>query len=50
VEIKNNNLSLFNIDSFFQKEYRLKTMNTWDYGIFEEKLGKATEFGLIVGD
>lgn len=27
VEIKNNNLSLFNIDSLFQKEFRLKTMD-----------------------
>jgi adenylate kinase family enzyme len=35
VEIKNNNLSLFNIDSFFQKEYRLKTMHTWNYEVFQ---------------
>lgn len=34
VEIKNNNLSLFNIDSYFQKEYRLKTLNYWDYELF----------------
>ena len=34
VEIKNNNLSLFNIDSYFQKEFRLKTMNQWDFGHF----------------
>ena len=27
VEIKNNSLSLYNIDSLFQKEFRLKTMN-----------------------
>ena len=27
VEIKNNNLSLFNIDSLFQKEFRLRTMD-----------------------
>jgi adenylate kinase family enzyme len=26
VEIKNNNLSLFNIDALFQKEFRLKTV------------------------
>ena len=34
VEIKNNSLSLFNIDSLFQKEFRLKTMNVWDYELF----------------
>ncbi len=27
VEIKNNNLTLFNIDALFQKEFRLKSMN-----------------------
>ncbi len=26
VEIKNNNLTLFNIDALFQKEFRLKTV------------------------
>lgn len=49
VEIKNNNLSLFNIDSLFQKEFRLKTMSSWDYSVFEEKLGKKIEFGLTLG-
>ncbi len=29
VEIKNNNLTLFNIDALFQKEFRLKTMSGW---------------------
>jgi hypothetical protein len=49
VEIKNNNLSLFNIDSLFQKEFRLKTMSEWDYSIFSEKLGNKTEYGVVVG-
>lgn len=49
VEIKNNNLSLFNIDSLFQKEFRLKTMNEWDFNVFNEKLGNKTEFGVVVG-
>ena len=50
VPIKNNNLSLFNIDSLFQKEFRLKTMNKWDYDIFQEKLGNTVEYGVILGD
>jgi hypothetical protein len=49
VEIKNNNISLFNIDSLFQKEFRLQTMSEWDYSIFKEKLGDKVEFGLVVG-
>jgi adenylate kinase family enzyme len=39
VEIKNNSLSLFNIDSAFQKEFRLKTIKEWNYDVFQEKLG-----------
>lgn len=31
VEIKNNNLTLFNIDALFQKEHRLKTMTEWSF-------------------
>ena len=31
IEIKNNNLSLFNIDSLLQKEFRLRTMTHWDW-------------------
>lgn len=49
VEIKNNNLSLFNIDSLFQKEFRLKTMCNWDYSVFEEKLGHKVEYGVVIG-
>lgn len=49
VEIKNNNLSLFNIDSLFQKEFRLKTMSEWDFSIFSEKLGNKTDYGVILG-
>ena len=49
VEIKNNNLSLFNIDSLFQKEFRLKTMTHWDSSVFNEKLGNKIVFGVIVG-
>lgn len=49
VEIKNNNLSLFNIDSLFQKEFRLKTMSSWNYSVFEEKLGQTVEYGVIMG-
>ena len=49
VEIKNNNLSLFNIDSLFQKEFRLKTMDQWDFDLFNEKMGNCTEYGVLIG-
>jgi len=49
VEIKNNNLSLFNIDSLFQKEFRLRTMDQWDYDLFNEKMGNMTEYGVVLG-
>jgi hypothetical protein len=50
IEIKNNNLSLFNIDSFFQKEFRLRSICTWDWPTFQQKLGNTIEFGVAVGD
>jgi hypothetical protein len=49
VEIKNNNLSLYNIDSLFQKEFRLKTMNEWSYKLFDEKLGNKVDYAILVG-
>ena len=49
VEIKNNNLSLYNIDSLFQKEFRLKTMNEWSYQLFDEKLGNKVDYSILVG-
>ena len=49
-EIKNNNLSLFNIDSYFQKDQRLRSMKQWDYRLFQENMGNVTEFGMIIGD
>ena len=39
VEIKNNNLTMFTIDAFFQKEHRLKTMCKWDDQKWEELIG-----------
>ena len=49
VEIANNNLGSYNIDSQFQKEFRLATMNCWDFSVFQEKLGNKVEFGVMLG-
>lgn len=50
VEIKNNNLSLYNIDSLFQKQFRLKTMDEWSYELFDEKVvGNKVTYGIIQG-
>jgi len=50
VEIKNNNLTLFNIDSLFQKEFRLKITDSWDYGRFQEMLGSKTDYIVVSGN
>lgn len=42
-------MSLFNIDSYFQKDFRLRTLNQWDWKLFQEKLGNSIEFGIVVG-
>jgi len=49
VEIKNNDLTLYNIDSLMAKQFRLKTMSEWNHQLFEEKLGSKVEFGIMVG-
>lgn len=50
VEIKNNNLTLFNIDALFQKEHRLKTMSKWDDQKWQEIVGGSKiDWSLIVG-
>ena len=49
VEIKGNNLSHYNIDSMFQKEGRLRTMSSWNYEVFQEKLGNKTQYGIVIG-
>lgn len=49
VELKNNNLTLFNIDSLFQKEARLKIINEWSFERFEELLGNKIDFAVVNG-
>jgi hypothetical protein len=49
ISIKGNNLQLYNIDSMFQKEFRLKTMGEWDFSLFNQKLGNKVSYGVVVG-
>ena len=49
VELSNQELQSFNIESLFQKDFRLKTMNEWSFQLFNEKLGNKVEFGVVSG-
>jgi len=49
VEIKASNIDLFNIDSLFQKKFRLKTMTQWDPRQFEELIGSRHDYIFIQG-
>ena len=50
VEIKNNNLTLFNIDALFQKDHRLKTMSKWDESKWEEIIsGSKIDWSVVLG-
>jgi len=49
VDIKNNETALFNIDSMFQKQFRLKPMDSWDFRKFEEHLGSQVSWGIVNG-
>ena len=50
IEIKNDAIDTFNIDSLFQKQFKLKTMNDWSYEKFEEKMGNKVSYGVILGE
>jgi len=47
--MKPNNLNLFNIDSLFQKQFRLKPMANWDFRTFQEQLGCKVNWGFVTG-
>ena len=49
IEIQNNTLNQFSIDSLFSKQFRLKTLKEWNAREFQEQLGNRTEWGLISG-
>jgi adenylate kinase family enzyme len=49
VDIAQRDLQNFNIESLFQKQSRLKTMNQWSSQLFQEKLGNKTEYGIACG-
>jgi adenylate kinase family enzyme len=50
VEIKNNNLTLFNIDALFQKEFRLQTItSTDDFAPIDSILAPTSTYMLVVG-
>lgn len=49
VEIKNNNLSVFNLDAMFQKNYKLRIIDEWNYRTFQEKLGNKIDYGVVHG-
>jgi adenylate kinase family enzyme len=50
VEIKNNNnLTLFNIDSLFQKEFRLKTMSSWSFDTFNDLISDKMDYSVVIG-
>jgi hypothetical protein len=49
VEISHAEMNKYNIESLFQKHFKLKTMNEWSFELFDEKLGNKVEFGLVSG-
>lgn len=49
VALKNKDLSVFSIDSLLSKQLRLKVMTEWNFSLFQEKLGKKIQYGIIMG-
>lgn len=50
VEVMNDRIAEFNIDSLFQKESRLKPMTAWSDENFEEAMGRKVSYGVILGE
>ena len=50
MEIKSNNLTLFNIDALFQKEFRLKAMNSYDEKQIQEIINPKNSYILLTGE
>jgi hypothetical protein len=50
VEIMNDKVAEFNIESLFQKEYRLKPMTEWSTEKFDEAMGRKVSYGIILGE
>lgn len=50
IEIKNNNLTLFNIDAMFQKEFRLKTVDHLNKLVLSKITENPTKFSLVYGE
>lgn len=50
VEVMNDKIAEFNIDSLFQKDFRLKPMNEWSAENFEEVMGRKVLYGIILGE
>jgi hypothetical protein len=49
IEIKQANLTLFNIDGLYQKKFKLKMMNQWESSQFNELLGDKVDYSVVVG-
>lgn len=49
VELKNNQLTLFTIDSLFQKQFRLKIVDKWDEQRYNEMMGDKISYGIVTG-
>lgn len=49
VDMVENGLSEDGIDSYFQKDNRLKVLRGWDETAFKEQLGNKVDYGFVVG-
>ena len=50
IEIKNNNLTVFNIDAMFQKDFRLKTVDHINELILSRIVDNPAKFTLVYGE
>jgi hypothetical protein len=47
--MKNKDLTMFNIDSLMNKQFRLKIMNQWSNELWDQTINGKTQYGIIIG-
>ena len=50
IELVDNAISEDSIDSYFQKQNKLKALRGWDATLFQEQLGNKTDWAIIRGE
>jgi len=49
IELKNKDITMFNMDSLMNKQFRLKIMTEWSNEAWDNTISGKTQYGIIIG-